>query len=176
MNLAGTVGSRLSILPWRDGGGFVSDLRNGWNGRNEEIADSRKDQNELLQRCDRPETLSCSLPLSKRQVRIFGAVVQALMGAVLDLWHDLASRGTVGAQLVSDHALRRHTLFLQQSGQQSLGSLGVAAALDDLVEHITILVDRPPQPAFAPIDANKKLIEVHGVAGRGRLTAQAARA
>lgn len=142
---------------------------------NGEIADSGKDRNELLQRCDRPEALSCSLTLSKRQVRIFGSVIQPLMGAVLNLWHDLASGGAVGVQLVCDHPLRRHSLLLQQPGQQTLGGLGVPAGLDDLVEHIAVLVDRSPQPAFAPIDADNKLVEVPDVAERGRLAAQAAR-
>ena len=36
------------------------------------------------------------------------------------------------------------TLFLQKTGQQSLGSLGVAAVLDDFVKHIPVLIDGPP--------------------------------
>lgn len=93
-------------------------------------------------------------------MRILRAVIQAFMRAMLDIRHDLAFRGTVGAQLIRDHALRRHALLLQQSGQQALGSLGVAAGLDDFVEHVAFLINGPPQPVFLAGDGDHHLVEV----------------
>lgn len=93
-------------------------------------------------------------------MRILRPVVQAFMRAVLDGWHDLAFGSPIGAQLISDHALRRQTLLLQKSRQQALGSLAVAVRLDDLVEHIALLVNRSPQPDVPTVDAHEKLIEM----------------
>lgn len=111
---------------------------------NEEVSDSREDEDEMLERPDRSETLPHSFPLSKRQVRILGPVVQALMRTMLNRGHDLTHCCSIGAQLVGDGPLGRKALSLQEPGQQTSGRLGVATFLDDFVEHITILIDSPP--------------------------------
>ncbi|MET3583668.1 hypothetical protein ABID19_006733 [Mesorhizobium robiniae] len=43
---------------------------------------------------------------------------------------------------------------LQKSRQQAPGGLGVATRLDNLVEHISVLINRSPQPAFLIVDAH----------------------
>jgi hypothetical protein len=45
-------------------------------------------------------------------------------------------------------------LLLQQPDQQSLGSLGIAAGLDDLIENANVLVNGAPQPMFLTADGN----------------------
>ena len=50
--------------------------------------------------------------------------------------------GRSRAQLIGDHALWRQTLLLQKARQQTLGGLGVAPGLDDLVEYIAFLINR----------------------------------
>lgn len=77
-------------------------------------------------------------------MRILGPVVQTLVRSVFDVRHDLSPGCFIGAQLVSDHSLRCDTLLLQKTGQQSPGSLGVAAGLDDFVKHIPVLIDGSP--------------------------------
>jgi len=77
-------------------------------------------------------------------MRILGPVVQTFMGSVFDVRHNLPPGCSIRAQLVSDHPLWCDTLFLQKTGQQSLGGLGVAAILDDFVKHIPVLIDGPP--------------------------------
>ena len=59
----------------------------GWD---EEVSDGGEDRHEMLQRADRWETLSHSLPFSERQMIILCPVVQALMSAVFHVRHDLA--------------------------------------------------------------------------------------
>lgn len=93
------------------------------------------------------------------------------MRTVLDGWHNLAFGRPIGAQLISDRALRRQTLLLQKARQQALGSLGVAARLDDLVEHITLMINRSPQPTFLTIDAHDKLIKMPDIVFRWCLAA-----
>ncbi|OBP80086.1 hypothetical protein BAE39_27655 [Mesorhizobium loti] len=63
---------------------------------------------------------------------------------------------------------------LQKSRQQALGGLGVAARLDDLIEHISVLINRSPQPAFLTVDAHQDFIEVPDIALRRRLAVYAA--
>jgi hypothetical protein len=60
-------------------------------------------------------------------------------GAMLDRRHDLAPCRAIGTKLVGDDALRRPTL-----PQQAPGCLGVSPRLNDLIEHITVLVGGAP--------------------------------
>ena len=106
---------------------------------------------------------------------ILRPVVQAFMRAVFHVRHELAFSRPVGAQFVGDHTLWRHALLLQKSRQQALGRLGVAARLDDLVEHISVLINRSSQPAFLTVDAHHDFIKVPDIAFRWRLAAYAAR-
>ncbi|MHC2358758.1 hypothetical protein ACVMH6_001167 [Rhizobium leguminosarum] len=77
----------------------------------------------------------------------------------------LAAR--VGAQFVGNHTLWRRGLLVQKSRQQALGSLGVTSRLDDLIEHISVLINRSPQPAFLTVDAHTSSIELPNVAAKG---------
>ena len=47
-------------------------------------------------------------------------------------------------KLVDDDPRRQTPLVVHQPAQQTLGSLGVAAGLDDLVENIAALLDGAP--------------------------------
>ena len=91
------------------------------------------------------------------------------MRSMFDIRHDLATRGTIGAQLVGNYPLRFNALLLQKSGQQSLGSRGIASVLNDLVKHITVLVDGSPQPVFPAGDRDDHLVQVPYVIPAGLL-------
>jgi hypothetical protein len=83
---------------------------------------------------------------------------------VLDLWHDLALGGRVGAELVGDQPPGWAALFPQQAPQQTFGGLGVAARLHDFIKDVTILIHRPPQPVLLARDRDDDLVEVPDVA------------
>ena len=129
----------------------------GWN---EEIADGREHVDEPLQPSGRSKALPRPFSPAERQMRILRSVIQPLVRAVLDFWHDLTSGGSVGAELVGDHSPGWAALLLQQPLQQALGGLGVAAALDDLIEHIAVLINRPPQPVFLARDGDHDFVEM----------------
>jgi hypothetical protein len=65
---------------------------------------------------------------------------------MLDAGHDLAFCRPIAGKLVGDHNTRRPGLLLQQFAQQPLGSLFVASALDQDIEHDAGLVHGSPQP------------------------------
>lgn len=82
------------------------------------------------------------------------------MRSMFDIRHDLAPRGTIGAQLVGDHPLWCYALLLQKSGQQAFGGLSVATGLHDLVENTPILIDSPPQPMLLAGNAHNNFIKM----------------
>ena len=77
---------------------------------------------------------------------------------------DRALRRGVAFELVGhDHA--RHVLqAAQQLAQEPLGGPGIAPALDEDVEHMAVLVHRPPEVVLLAADADEHLIHVLFVA------------
>lgn len=108
-------------------------------------------------------------------MRILGAVVQTLVRSVFDVRYDVPPGRSIGAQLVSDHPLRCDALPLQKAGQQSPGSLGVAAVLNDLVEHIPVLIYSPPEPMFPARNGDDDLVQMPHIVPAGLLAAKATR-
>lgn len=106
------------------------------------------------------ESLHHSLPFPQRQMRVFGAVVQASVRSILDRGYNLTPRLAMGTKFVCDDALGWASLLFHQPDQQAPGSLGVAAGLDDLIENITILVDGSPKPMFVPADRHDNLVQM----------------
>jgi len=133
----------------------------GWN---EEIADGREDTDKPLQVPGRSKTLHYPLSAPEREMRIFRLIVEPLVRTVLAFWHDLTSGSGVGAELIRDHPSWWATLLAQQPLQQALGSLGVAAALNDLIEDIAVLINRPPQPVFLARDRDHDFVEMPKIA------------
>jgi hypothetical protein len=97
------------------------------------------------------------------------------MRAVFNVWHDLTSGRGVGAELVGDHSPGWAALLAQETPQQALGRFGITPRLDDFVEHIAVLIHRPPQPVLLARDRDHDLIEVPDVATAWRLTPETAR-
>lgn len=82
------------------------------------------------------------------------------MGTMLNAGHDLPLRRTVGLELAGDHLARRTALSFQELSHQTLGSLGIAAALNQDVKVETILIDGAPEPMFLAGDRDHHLVEV----------------
>lgn len=69
-------------------------------------------------------------------MRILRPIIQTFVRAVRGRRHDLAMGGGITADLIGDHPAGA-ALLLQQTLQQTLGRLGVAARLDDVIEHVS---------------------------------------
>ncbi len=72
-----------------------------------------------------------------------GVVVNAAV-SVRNAGHELAHGGGVTAQLAGDDRTRHTLQGFQQLAKEPLGGFGSAPALDEDVEHMTVLVDRAP--------------------------------
>lgn len=79
---------------------------------------------------------------------MLGSIVQPLVRAMFDIGYDLMSCGSIGARFVSDDPLWRAALFLQQPSEQSPRGCGITAALNNLIENVTIVVDCAPRPVL----------------------------
>src|SRR5215207_7636722 len=164
-------------LPFRHGVEAVKVGRTGgavgarWN---EKVADGREHVDEPLPPSGRSKALPRPFASAKRQMRILRPIIHPLVRAVFDVWHDLTSGGSIRAELVGDHPPGWAALLLQKASQQALGGRGVAAGLDNLIEHVTILIHGPPQPVFLTRDGDHDLIEVPNVAAAWRLAPETA--
>jgi hypothetical protein len=143
-------------------------------GRDEEIADGGEDGDEPLQASRRSKAPHRPLASSQRQVRVLDPVVEALVRAMLDRGHDLAPGCGIGAELVGNHAPGRTALLLEKTRQQALCCTGVASRLDDFIEDISVLIDRPPQPMLFAADGDDDLVEVPDIAAARSLALEAA--
>jgi len=92
---------------------------------------------------------------------------------MLDVRKQVALRHTVASQFVGhDHS--RHILqTLQQSPEESLGGWGIAAFLNEDVEHNAVLIHGAPQIARHALDPDEHLVQVPLVAGSWPSAAQA---
>jgi len=100
----------------------------------------------LTRRFEPPHDL---LAFSGQPVRVFNSVVQALMRPMIGIRRQGLYKLDVAAKLVR-HDDARLAKLPDQSGEETLGRLGVAAPLNQDVEHIAISIDRPPEPDFCP--------------------------
>ena len=87
---------------------------------------------------------------------------------MLNAGHDLPLCRAIAGKLVGDHDAGQPHLLLQQLPEQPLGSLLVAAALDQDIEHDAGLVHGSPQPMLHPGNFEYDLVEMPFVANRGR--------
>src|SRR3954471_8553948 len=76
---------------------------------------------------------------------------------MLDTGHDLSLGRTVAREFVGDHHARCDALLLEQLTQQPLGCFGIAAALNQNVEHDAVLIDSAPEPMLSARDADHDL-------------------
>ncbi len=72
----------------------------------------------------------------------------------------LADGGGVRFELVRGDARRRIALLLKQLSQQSPRRSSAASSLDQEVEHLAFVIDRPPEPVFSITDLDDHLVEM----------------
>ena len=97
----------------------------------EGVVDGSMAAEKPLRRAGRFEPLHLALASSYDLMRIFGAIVEALMPAMLDTRHHSALGRAGARELVRDHYARCPALPLQQLAQQALGRFRRAALRAD---------------------------------------------
>jgi hypothetical protein len=72
---------------------------------------------------------------------------------------------SVGAELVGDQHPRDIAQLPEQLAKEPLGSLGIAPGLHQDVQHVSLLIHRPPEVLVLAVDADDHLVEIPLVAG-----------
>jgi hypothetical protein len=96
------------------------------------------------------------------------------MRAVVDFRHDLPPGRSIRSELVGDYPSWSAALLAQQTFQQALGRLGVAARLDDLIKHVSVLVNGSSEPIRLASDRDHDLIQVPDITAARPLAPEAA--
>jgi hypothetical protein len=81
-------------------------------------------------------------------MRIFRAIVQAFMLAMLDAKAHLRPRGAIGTEVVRDHDARRCDGGFQELPHELLRSAAVSSTLDQDIQNEAILIDGAPKPVL----------------------------
>lgn len=115
----------------------------------------------LLWRLEPPDGL---FPYPDRSVRSLDAVAQTLVCPVIRAWRHGLDRLHAAAQFICDHKTRLTEPIhrpLREAGR------GLALRLDEDDRHITVGVDRPPEPVFHAVDRHRNLVQMPRVGRTG---------
>ena len=97
-------------------------------------------------------------------MRVLRPVVCSQAPIVLSRKPDRAERCRIGSQPVGHNPARRKAVLLKQFHHEFLCGLCIPSALDEEIQHLTLVVDRPPEPVFTAADRNHHFIEVPMIA------------
>src|SRR3712207_859257 len=126
----------------------------------EEVCNLIVNRKEALGLSGRFEALHDALASSGRLMAVLGSIVQTFMLAMLHTRHDHSLRGGIAGRFVRDHQARCGALLPEQLAQQTLGGFRIAAALNQDIEHHTVLVHGAPEPMLPACNADDHLVEV----------------
>ena len=84
---------------------------------------------------------------------------------MLNTRQDLALGSAIGAKFVCHDGSRHIAQALQQLAKEALGRLRVAAALDQHIEHVAVLINGPPEVVQFASDADENLVQKSLVTG-----------
>ena len=126
----------------------------------EEVVDESVHGEESLHVSGGFKSSHLSFALPSRLVRHFRSIVLVLSGAV----HHGRHHGTVGcgvaAKFVRDQPAWLTALPFQQRAEEAGGRLPIATRLHQDVDHIAILVDRPPEIVLPALHRDEQFIQV----------------
>ncbi len=110
------------------------------------------------------ETAHGSFPLSSRLVRILRAIVQPFMLSVLDAPQALPLRSTVACQLVRDEHTRHVLTTFEEFAEKLLGCSLIPPALDQDIQHSSMLIDGAPQVGGFALDGQEHFVQMPFIA------------
>lgn len=108
-----------------------------------------------------PSHLSCSL--SGWLMRNLTPIVRVASGVVIHGRHDVSVGGAVAPQLVRNQLPRLVPLPLQKLAEEPSGRAGIAISLYQDVDHVSVLIDSPPEIMPLSLDVHEELIQVPDV-------------
>ena len=98
----------------------------------------------------RLEPLHAPLPLPCRLMGVLRTVIEIPMLAMFHPRQDFLLRGAVALQFIRDDDPWHIRQTLEQLVEEPLRGVLVSAALHENIEHVTVLIDGPPQIGLNP--------------------------
>src|SRR5688500_2814972 len=120
----------------------------------------------------RLKSLHPPFPLAGRLVGVFRTVIQIAVLAVLHARQDLPLGRAIAFELVRDDHPRNVLAALEQLAEECLGCVLVPPSLDQDIQYMTVLIDRPPEIMALAADRERHLVQVPLIARPGTSTAQ----
>ena len=108
----------------------------------------------------RLEATHRSFTLACRLMRVFRAVVEAFVSAMLNTWHHFLLCRLVAPELVRDQDAWHVLASFEQLAEEFLGSDFISTALHQDIQHIPILVNRTPEIGRLAGDLEKHFVQV----------------
>ena len=135
--------------------------------RTEVQRDATKNGQESLRCTDRAEPFHRPFALPGRLMGVLAAIVQVFVLPVRGRRHSGPVRDLVAAEFVGDQHPRRVTLVFEEYAEEPGRSLTVPLALDQYVEHGSVLIDSPPQIFSDSADLDEDFVEVPPITSLG---------
>lgn len=110
------------------------------------------------------EAAHLPLPLPRRLMRVFDAIVGITFCVVRDLAQDRSHAGRVTSQFIGNNLKWFFALPAQWYSKESFGGALIAAWLNQDVNHVTVLIHRPPEILLLAVDSNEDFVQVPAVA------------
>jgi hypothetical protein len=130
----------------------------------EEICDGSVHADESLRLKHRFESPHPPFPHPGRLVGEFDPIVRVSRSVVDRFWDEFPPRDRVAPQLVRHDRPGLSPMAGKQASEESLGGLRISSLLEQHINDLTILVDRPPQVPLLASDSNEDLINEERVA------------
>jgi len=137
------LGAELSV----GGGGYSV------SARAEVVGNSAERDQETLRMLGRLEALEYLFALTRRQVRVFGTIVQSFMAPMLRVRYHPSNGWRIARELIGDdHPRLGAALAVKHPMQETLRSHLIASLLDQDVQDDAVLIDSSPQPVAFTAD------------------------
>ena len=104
------------------------------------------------------EPLPAPFPLAPRLVRVLGAIIHIAVLPVFDARQDLSLSSTVALQLIGDDHAGDILAAFEELAEELLGGCLIAAALDQNIQDMAVLINGPPEVVPCPIDGEEDFI------------------
>src|SRR5712691_3405625 len=130
------------------------------SAHSEEILYEAVHGREPLHLSGRLEAPHLALALARRLMGNLCSIVRVLVRGVDHGRHHGPTSRRIAAQLVRDQTSRYRSLAFQQLPEEARGGTPITPGLDEDVDHIAVLVNRPPEILLPPLNIDEQFVQV----------------
>ena len=140
--------------------------------RTEVLGDRTRGGKEPLGVAWRFKPLQVSLPLAGRLVGVLRPIIEIPVLTMFHPWKELPFGDSIALEFVGDAHARYVGQAFQELAKELRGRFLVPTAVDQDIQHVALLIHRPPQILMLALDGQKHFIHLPLVAGPGTATTE----